>query len=291
MANALREAGHEVARQRTPRLRVPSALAARAFPATNHECVDVIASALEGCNSVINAAGDPDASSQDLNALLGANAAIPGLVAAAAQQVGVRRVIHVSSAAVQGRRPVLDESPEVQPFSPYSWSKAVGERTFQSWAPEEGVIYRPGSVHAPDRRVTRSLSRLARSPLSTVAGDGSNRTPQALIGNVGSAIAFLATTESKPPPIVIHPWEGMTTQSLLEALGHQTPRHLPAWAARALLTAGRLASRLNGRVEADVRRVEICWMGQGQADSWLTVAGWLPPMGAGAWESLAEQTS
>lgn len=278
---------HEVVRIRSPRFPEESANSCLQAPRRHPEELAYLTAALTGCSAAVNAAGNPDASDQNLSKLLGANAALPALVAAAAQRGGVSRVVHVSTAAVQGRRDTLDESNELDPFSPYSWSKAVGERAFQQWAPIEGVIYRPGSVHAPDRRVTRSLTRLAKSPLSSVAGRGDSPTPQALIENVASAISFLATTQEHPPQVVIHPWEGLTTMGLLCALGNRMPHRINARVARLIVSMGRTAGQLNGRIAADVRRVEMCWFGQKQSSSWLTNAGWQPPLDLNAWTMVA----
>lgn len=286
VTECLQQQGHTVTRVRAPRLREADLASCMEYPTAHPEEVFRLANQFRACDAVVNAAGNPDASSQDLADLLGANAAIPGLVASASQEAHIARVVHVSTAAVQGRRPTLDESPEVSPFSPYSWSKAIGERAFHRWSPHEGVIYRPGSVHAHDRRVTRGLTRIARSPLSSVAGPGDAPTPQAHIRNVASAVAFLSTTDLQPPPIVIHPWEGFTTKSLLETLGGRRPKQINSHLANGLVWIGRRAGRLSGRLEANVRRVEMCWFGQPQAPSWLSTSGWTPPYSLVAWESL-----
>ena len=76
---------------------------------------------------LINAAGNPDASSQDEDGLYGANALLPALLLRAARAAGVRRFVHVSSAVVQNDKAVLDASEDLRPFSPYSASKVMGE--------------------------------------------------------------------------------------------------------------------------------------------------------------------
>lgn len=274
---------HVVVRIPTPRILCHTAEQCMEYPRRHPERVSRLARELRGADSIVIASGDPDASSQDVPKLLGANSAIPALVAAAASLAGIHRVVHVSTAAVQGRKPVLDETDDLRPFSPYSWSKAVGEEALRAWLPAEGVSYRPPSVHAPDRRVTVALTRLASSRLSTVAGDGTAPTPQALIENVASAVVFLATCPSTPPSIVIHPWEGVTTASLLRQLGDKDPRHVPTGLARVLVRASRLVGKCSGRVAANARRLEMCWFGQTQGPSWLVAAGWSPPC---AWSQL-----
>jgi nucleoside-diphosphate-sugar epimerase len=248
-----------------------------------------LTAAFAGIDVVVNASGDPDASATDLDRLVGANALMPVVAARAAERAGVRRFVHVSSAVVQGAIGTLDESEQRDPFSPYAMSKCLGEEALPAAVDSaELVIYRPPSVHGPDRRVTRRIASIACSPLRSVAGDGRNPSPQALIDNVGAAVAYLCTA-ARPPRVVIHPWEGLTVGSLMELLGRgRRPRHLPRsfarWAVRgARATVGWLPGR-----SADIRRVELLWFGQRQAESWLTRDGWSPPVGREGWRELAD---
>src|SRR6266508_2810270 len=72
------------------------------------------ATALAGADVVINAAGDPDASSLDEGRLSGANALLPALVLEHARRAGARRLEHVSSAGVQNDKPLLEHSEEME---------------------------------------------------------------------------------------------------------------------------------------------------------------------------------
>lgn len=245
---------------------------------------------LAGVDVVVNAAGVPDASASGSDALFGANAVLPAIVGLAARAAGAHRFVHVSSAVVQGRRPVLDESWHTEEFSPYSASKILGERLAVAAAPGMTTVYRPPSVHATDRRVTRALARIARSPLSGVAGRGDRPTPQALGVNVGGAVAHLALTGSNPPEVVAHPWEGLTTGSLLRLLGGREPRHLPARLIRMGLQAARAGEGLVPAGQAHARRLEMIWCGQEQAASWLTGDGWQPVTDEECWRELGRTT-
>lgn len=250
--------------------------------------LDSLSAALRGVQAVVNCSGNPDASEQNSDALLAANAVSPAVVARAARLAGVQKLIQVSSAVVQGRRPRLDESDETEEFSSYAFSKAEGERRVRREF-SDATIYRPPSVHAASRRVTSKTARIARSPMATVAAPGDQPSPQALIGNVASAIGFLAVTENAPPPVVIHPWEGLTSVDVMELLGGKRPVILPRSLARGVCQALELAGRRFPVVAANARRVEMLWFGQGQAGSWLTSAGWTPPLGRDAWRELGEE--
>lgn len=229
---------------------------------------------------VVNSAGVADALSGDAKRLFGANAATVAFVAKAAREAGIHRFIQVSSAAVQGRQAVLDSSEAMAALTPYAESKALGETLALKYGPSGTVIYRPAGVHGITRRVTQSVARYARSPLAIV-GTRNAPTPQALTQNVADAIAFLALSDSPVPRRVHHPAEGITVGSLLEALGGKAPLDVPLLAlARPLMkTAG-------GRYGGHARRLEMLWFGQGQSRSWLTTAGWLPPIGQEGWHQL-----
>lgn len=286
---------HEVVPVRTPRLTTAARTSAELIAeATDHPAVAELASAFAGCDAVVNAAGNPDASSLDVDGLYGANALVPRIALAGAARAGVPRFVHVSSAVVQNDKPVLDESEDLRPFSPYSSAKVAGEQVLRDQPPAGVAVvrYRPPSVHAPGRRVTRMVSRIARSPMATVAGRGDRPTPQAQLPNVAAAIAFLATTEQTPPPVVVHPTEGVTTGGLMRDLsGGREPRHLPPPLARLVVRLATLVGRVHRPTAANARRIELMWFGQEQSSSWLDGAGFTPPVGHEGWSRMDEEAS
>jgi len=244
----------------------------------------------EGTDVVINAAGDPDASSGEMDRLVGANGVLPAVILMAARSAGVRRLVHLSSAVVQNDRPVLDESEEMSPFSDYSLSKVLGEDAVRAAdaGAMEVVRFRPPSVHAETRRVSRGVSRIARSRVASVAADGSQPSPQALLGNVADGVAHLATTSSTPPSIVMYPWEGLTSYDVMAIFGRgRKPIRIPATAAKLGVRTAKWLGRRSRPLAANTRRLELLWLGQGQAESWLTGDGWTPPLGRSGWTDLA----
>lgn len=60
--------------------------------------------------ALVNCAGNPDASSQSKD-VYGANAILPATMAHVAARLGVPRLVHVSSAVVQGTRGLLSDDP------------------------------------------------------------------------------------------------------------------------------------------------------------------------------------
>lgn len=242
--------------------------------------------ALRGCDAVINAAGVSEATSGNVDELEAANAVLPGVVALAARDHGIR-FVHVSSAAVQGSKPCLDDSLDLRPFSPYSRSKARGEQAVLA-VDGDNVVHRPAGVHGPERAVTRTLTRLACSRFSTVAAPGTAPTPQGLIDNVADAISFLATCPESPPRITTQPWEHLSTSGLLGALGGAQPRLVPRAIARAAMRTIDGGATLRPGLRGQVRRLEMLWFGQGQAPSWLGSVGWVPVQPPSAWEALGD---
>jgi nucleoside-diphosphate-sugar epimerase len=264
-------AGQEQVRSvRAPRLTAdPSSSAEElAHRACTHPATSLLAEQLVGATVVVNAAGlaRPDAVASP--ALTGANALLPAVVAAACARSRVARLVQISSAAVQGRRAVLDTSSEYAPFSAYSRSKALGEQALASATerPPSVVVLRATSVHGDGRPATDRLRRLAASRWSSVAGDGSRPTPVVWVDDLVEQVVSLGIAVD-PPSVVLSPWSGYTTAGLLRELsGGREPTRVPMWLARAALAAGRRAVALPGLSVARgaVRRWEVLWLGQPQ---------------------------
>lgn len=274
---------------KTPRVTVDEDPSADQLEEDFASSIQSLLEQLADCEAVINCAGQPDASSRDLAGLRGANAAVPGIAAAAARKAGTRRFVHVSSAVVQGRKACLDSSMSTDPFSAYASSKISGERLALDLGPISTVVYRPPSVHDSSRRVSRMTATIARSRLACVAAPGTANSPQAHILNVGDIIAFLALHPETPPSIVTHPSEGLTTAGLMEVLGGRRPFLIPRPLAQVGVKLGELAGRGIPALAANARRIEMLWFGQEQADSWASLHGWMPPAGNDGWKNLAEE--
>ncbi|MEH0109271.1 NAD-dependent epimerase/dehydratase family protein [Tersicoccus sp. MR15.9] len=252
--------------------------------------VEVIAHLTElfrGTDVVINAAGmaSPDGGARDR--MTGANAVLPVVAALAAQRAGVTRFVHLSSAAVQGDRPRLDESDDLAPFSAYSRSKALAERSLrlldgrpderldaQSDAPTQIVIVRATSVQGPGRHTTAALARIARSPLASVASGSPRSTPVVSVRHLVGFVLTVAGWSGELPPVVLQPGEGLRTDEVLRLAGGRDPLTVPAALCRAAVRAGYLASRVAGdRLRGAVRRVELMWFGQEDDPAWARENG------------------
>ncbi|WP_294604041.1 NAD-dependent epimerase/dehydratase family protein, partial [uncultured Rothia sp.] len=210
--------------------------------------IDSLAEAFAGAQVVVNAAGLAAPNMQDLPPLVGANALLPAVIAIAAQRTGVRRVIHLSSAAVQGPRLVLDASEETNPFSAYSFSKALGEEALldlQDYFLEEHpdcapelCILRATSVQGRGRRTTELFAKMASSPFASVAGAGTGKSPVSSVHALAEFVVMLGTFPGELPTIVLQPWEGATVASASVDAGRRHPHRLPEWLCRAAVKAG-----------------------------------------------------
>jgi len=237
----------------------------------------VLALRLAGVGVVVNAAGLATPDSLADPRLFGANALLPVVIARASAIAGAARYIHLSSAAVQGRRDVLDESAETRPFSPYSRSKALGEaalleylRVFDSPRAPELVIVRATSVQGPGRTTTNQLRRVARSHIASVARPGDRPTVVSSVRGLVEFVANVGAHANSVPTIVLQPWEGLTTSSVLTFAGGRTPAQLPAIACRAAIAVGYCVGTVIPPLRGIVRRVELMWMGQAQNAEWAS---------------------
>jgi UDP-glucose 4-epimerase len=286
---ALRRRGVEVRPVVAPRLRWPADWPhdlAAVRRDTHREVVDGLARRLQGSRAVVNAAGLPEGTAPATPGLYGANALLPALLSRACMLAGVARYVHVSSAVVQGGR-ILDETSRTAPFSPYSHSKALGERLLLAERATGRVIFRATWVHDAGRPNTRALVRLARSLASSVAGDGSAPTPHVLIDDLALSVIHLALAPGPVPDIAIQPANGMTTGLLLRLLGGREPRRVAPVLARAAVRSMRASGRLWPHAHVHARRAEMVLFGRRQVRGWLCDQRVVPPLRPEAWLRLA----
>lgn len=277
VAVRLRREGFEVLEIQSPRLTSRLGEAVDVSRLLDAADVDPVIGGLKeafvNVDVVINAAGlaTPDAGGD--SSLYGANTLLPAVIAVACARAGVQRMVHLSSAAVQGRRPVLDDSAEVAPFSPYSHSKALGERALFDLAGRNEatgiVVLRATSVQGSGRATTQRLIRLARSPLASVAAPGTAPSVASSITRLADTTVAVGATTSPVPAIVLQPWEGLSTRRVLEAAApHRAPKVLPGWFCRAIVSSGFALGTLLPRASGISRRLEVMWFGQGQTPGW-----------------------
>jgi len=245
---------------------------------SNTDVIATLSASFEGCTAVVNASGLAAPLAPASAVLSGANALTPATIGIAAARAGVRRLIHISSAAVQGRRRVLDDSANLEPATPYGCSKALGESTLEALRTDypalEIVIYRPTSVLFPERDVTRHLGRTLRRKVVPIAGTGDAPQPFILPQQLASAVMLLLNHDS-PPARCVHPMEGPTVSQLVRGLGRPwlvLPIPLVVFRiAAAILRMTRVSSA--GGI---ARRIELFALGQEVRGDALMGAGYAP---------------
>lgn len=238
--------------------------------ARENHATSLLVEALRGADVCINAAGAASPDAADSVGLRGANALLPVVAAHAAEQAGVRRFIHLSSAAVQGAQRILDDSPRTAPFSPYSRSKACGEIGLRAFTEGRGtgtevIVIRATSVQGPGRPTTRSLQSIARTPLSSVAHPGTHRSA---VSSVAGLARFVSDVAESPRDlggrILLQPWEGATVRNVLTVAGDRVPARIPQWTATVVVAAGQLIGHAIPKFAGLSRRLEVMWFGQDQ---------------------------
>lgn len=244
--------------------------------------LQTVKSLTRSVSMIVNAAGIASPNSNANASLLGANALLPAMIARACHQNEMDAFIHISSAAVQGDG-LLDETPSYRPFSPYSFSKALGELA----AREEfnrTIIFRPTSVHGWNRKHTQLLIKLAERNLLPVARPGTGDTPQVLVQNVAQAVSYLLRYNKLAPSIVLSPWEGFSTASFVELLsGGRRPIHMPPTIPNLLISGLKGFEPNLVTAVALRRRITLLCFGQQQRKGWLDEQGWVPPHGREDW--------
>lgn len=247
---------------------------------------------LSGIDVLVNAAGMAEPESEQVHRLFDSNAVLTAVIAQTASGAGVRRLIHISSAAVQGRRDPLDETDELEPLTAYGRSKAAGELVLLQRrvdVPSEVIVYRPTSVQGASRGLTRKLVAITSLPVVPLPGGGACPVPVCLGPSVGAVVVFLLSATS-PPAIVLQPSEGMTTRTLLDALGGN-PRYLPVPGALARMAvgAGYRLGRRSSRIGALSRRLDLLVNGQRQDARALGSMGFVVPADPEAYRRLGAQ--
>lgn len=241
--------------------------------------LDHLVQALSGCEVVVNAAGAASPNASHLAQVFEANVALPAVLAAACQRTPSRsKLVHVSSAAVQGAMRVLDESMSHAPSTPYGLSKAMAEKGLFELASSsfQPIIYRPTSVHHPSRTTTKRMSKLIQMPLIPVIGAGEAQIPVTTVGSVARATRLLVENEVAGGP-VLHPWEGVTQASLLTALsGRRLRLRLPGKSRTVIRVALGACSKTGPRAAAAARRAELLLLGQSTNATKLLDLGFVP---------------
>lgn len=275
IVRVLSDSGIEVSPVPAPRLRASSrteeGLRAELSGPFAVEETTRLSEVLAGTDAVINSAGLAEPGSGESDELFGANALLPGVIAAAAEKAGVSLLLQISSAAVHGSAKVLDPQAQPVPESPYGRSKLFGEVLTKSAAKGTRVlVYRPTSVHGVGRAVTEKIAKLAKSRFSSVAAPGTDPTPQVMVEQVAEYVRRLVANPPETDDPIIHPWEGWTTSSFLEYMGDgRQPIRVPRSLARAALAAAKGLGRIHPGIGANARRLEILWFGQGQTGTSL----------------------
>ncbi len=246
---------------------------------------------LVGVDAIINAAGRAEPDERVDAAIWGSNVVLPIIAALVADGAGVPRMVHISTAAVQGLADPLDETSLRAPFSPYSRSKAVAEVALARLGPElrcRIVVHRPASVLGAGRPATDRLVRRLQGRFVPVAAGPDRPLPIALVENVADLAVILATADDVPE-VITQPAEGITVRNLVALVGSPRTRVVvvPRLAARVVRAAiGVLPSRAG-----PLRRLLLLLDGQSVRSTAGSRLGYRPSIGHEGYRTLRAPAS
>lgn len=194
----------------------------------------------------------PDSEYWDVNVR-----SLPALLRAA-QEAGVRRVVHVSSVGVYGNLrqwPANEESPK-HPQSIYGTTKLEGETLALRTARELGLeltAIRPAWVYGPGCPRTAKLYRTLRKGRFAMIGRGDNLRHPVFIDDLVAAMMVAADHEAAPGQVfLVAGPDTVTSRQLVEAFSQVLATPLPG--VRVPYALGYLAALAAEAVFAPLRR-------------------------------------
>lgn len=218
---------------------------------------DRLLEACRGCDVLYNLAAEhrDDVDPPELYRTVNVDGAVN--TCAAADQIGIGKLIFTSSVAVYGfPEGELDEAAPTNPFNEYGRTKLEAERIFLAWAAKSSdrslTIVRPTVVFGPGNRgnVYVLLHQIA-SGRSIVIGNGRNKKSMAYVTNVAD---FLAHTLNFGAGVHVynyvdkpdHDMNGLVATAN-ETLGRSSTLRVPYALAMAAGMAADLVARATGR--------------------------------------------
>jgi GlcNAc-P-P-Und epimerase len=192
LVKRLLAAGHDV--------RVPDQKPNEAHPETWRECdvrdLEALTEACRGCSWIFNLAAEHRDDVRPISLYDEVNVDGARNTIAAAVELGVERLVFVSSVAVYGFQDgEPDETCEPNPFNDYGRTKLEAERLFDAWYAEDPgrslTIIRPTVVFGEGNRgnVYNLLKQIAVGPFLMI-GDGRNRKSMAYVENVAGFLEY-----------------------------------------------------------------------------------------------------
>ena len=220
---------------------------------------ETLPSALEGATTVLFLAAEWRDNVRPLSRYHDMNVTGVANVIAACKQLGIRRMVFVSSCSVYGptSEPIDEDFPGT-PINPYGQSKAEGEKLLLEWSANDPevqiVIVRPTVIFGPGNRgnVWNLSNQIINGPFLMI-GDGNNRKSMAFVENVA---AFLLHARSLPDGLHIFNYADtpdMTMNELVSLVRREAgvvPGFSPRFPRSLALAGGKLfdiASRVLGR--------------------------------------------
>jgi len=201
---------------------------------------------------VINAAGyaaATDRTRRGIERMRADNVEAVSHLAEVGAEVGVARLIHLSSVAAMGRGTGSDRDEEFRgPItSPYAATKAEAEQILNQHRNRMAItILRPTSVFGEGRSLAATLCRLAALRVVPLPGGGRAMIPFTSVENVAHAVRLVATTsEALNDTYIVGDAQSYPLRDIVCELGERIGARpmilpLPVWAVRRTIQLHRL---------------------------------------------------
>ncbi|NYG06073.1 nucleoside-diphosphate-sugar epimerase [Phycicoccus badiiscoriae] len=223
---------------------------------------------LKPTDVLVNAAGIADPGAADEPGLWGANALTPAVLALYAHHAGVARLVHISSVAVAGNRRRVEDSTPTAPHSPYSASKAVGERALALGFGATTTSVRALSIHDPSRKITRRFVRAATSKWCVMPTPATGLSTMSTARQLAEFVLHTANAAVPPPPVIAQPQTGLTCEQVVAIFRGGPSPCLPAPVLKAAVLGLHTAGHKSRAAHALSRQLDVLWFGQ------VVDAGW-----------------
>ena len=244
--------------------------------------------AVDGVRAIVNAAAHLDGGDRSTYGRVNVEGTAALLAAAAA--AGVRRIVHLSSITVYGRKAAGSVVAAADGYDPcpalrdaYAWSKLEGDRWAECWRQTghlDLVTLRPAIIHGRERRFVARIWRPVGRGVRVVAGSPGMLLPLVHVDDVVEAIvrALQRPGGETGPLTLVGPDAPTQAEWLARREDGVRTLYVPTGAARRL--AGWQAARaLDGRASGTRRAYQLAWATQSvryDRSACTAELGWAP---------------
>lgn len=163
--------------------------------------IDTYRGSLDGCDVLMHIASAFAESDVDDSYFDKINVDGTNLLATAAAEAGVKRLVYCSTAGIHGQRipGIVDEESPLNPYNAYETSKVGAERVIREVAQQSGAaftIVRPSSIYGPYDNRLEKLYRSAEKGRFPLFGKGNGRRHMVYAADLAEALLAASALDS-----------------------------------------------------------------------------------------------